>query len=384
VNVLHVIDSLGAGGAERSLTEMLPSLAERGVSSTIVCLQHREEGFEGEVLGNGFDVRFLHSRRTPARVAELRTLIKATRPDVVHTSIFYADVTGRLAAVGTKRPVLTSLVNMNYGEARRRDPRVPAGRLRAVQAVDGWTARHLTSHFHAISYAVRDDARDTLGLPAERITVIERGRDVARLGTADPARRAQSRRQLGLAPDAEVVVHVGRQEYQKGITRLLDAIAQLAPTRPRLVLVQAGRRGSTSAELEAAVETAGLAGRVRFLGHRDDVADILAAGDVFAFPSVYEGLGGAVIEAMALGLPIIATRIPPMVEILDEGNNADLVPVEAPRELAQAIAGLLDDDARRVAYGRRSRQIFEERFTLERVVDRMVTLYESVGAQAHA
>jgi glycosyltransferase involved in cell wall biosynthesis len=354
-------------------------LATREVESTITCLHRRSEGFEREVLDAGFDVRFLRADRLAPRVIELRAIIRSVQPDVVHTSVFEADVAGRMAAIGTGRPVLTSLINMTYDSSRLRDPRITSARLRAAQGLDGWTARHLTSHFHAISAAVKDHAQATLRLRADRITVVERGRQPARLGSPSPERRAASRCALDLTPEQEVVLHVGRHEYQKGIVHLLHAMQRLVETRPNVVLLQAGRRGNTSAELDAAVSAAGLAGRVRFLGHRDDVAEILAAADVFVFPSLYEGLGGAVIEAMALGLPIVASRIPPMLDVLDEGENADLVAVADPGELARAIAGVLDDDDRRRRYGVRSREIFEQRFTLEQVVDRMVTLYSDVA-----
>ena len=114
---------------------------------------------------------------------------------------------------------------------------------------------------------------------------------------------------------------------------------------------------------------------MRFLGHRDDVPDLLAAADLFAFPSLYEGTGGAAIEAMALGLPIVTSDIDAMREVVDDRRNALLVPPHAPGPLADAIAALLDDPARRLAFGASSREIFEARFTLERSTRAMVELY---------
>jgi glycosyltransferase involved in cell wall biosynthesis len=118
--------------------------------------------------------------------------------------------------------------------------------------------------------------------------------------------------------------------------------------------------------------------RIHMLGHRDDIPDILAAADLFVFPSLYEGLGGAVIEAMALGLPIVASDIDAVSEVVEAGRNALLVKPAAPAALAAAMTRVLDDAALRMEFGARSRQIFEKRFTVERSTARMVAFYETV------
>ncbi len=378
MRVLFVINSLGPGGAERSLAEMLAPLADAGISPVLCCFDRRDEGSEAAVIDQGFDVRFLHARRAAARVRELHRLVRAVGPDIVHTAIFDADVLGRLASAGTGATVVTSLVNTSYGVERRQDPNVSAAKLEACRQIDGWTARHLTHHFHAITSTVKEAAVSTLGIPRRRITVVERGRDPERLGHPGPERRRRARRQLGLSDDDEVVVSVGRQEYQKGHATLLQALALLAPQRPRLVLLLAGRSGHATDEIARLAGGHPLGTRVQLLGHRDDVPELLAAADLFAFPSVYEGLGGAAIEAMALGLPIVASDLPALREILAPELDAFLVSPGDPGELASAMARCLEDAVLRQALGARGRQVFEERFTLERSVEGMVALYRQV------
>ena len=119
--------------------------------------------------------------------------------------------------------------------------------------------------------------------------------------------------------------------------------------------------------------------RIRFLGHRDDVPEILAAADVFAFPSVYEELGGAVIEAMALGLPIVASDIPALREVVEDGRNGLLVKPESSTALAAGLARILDDRALASTFGERSLEIFRQRFTIERSARRMIDLYSRVA-----
>lgn len=378
MRVLYVINGLGTGGAERSLAEMLPLLAEDGVEPAVVCLYHRGEGVESSVREAGFPVRFLRSASLPGRMAELRRIIGVERPDLIHTTIFEADLVGRLAAVGTTVPVLSSLVNTSYDPARRRDPNVNARRLRALQLVDSWTARHLTTHFHAITGAVKAAAVRDLGIQADAVTVIERGRDPGRLGAPGPERRARARSQLGLEDAAEVVVVAGRQEYQKGHRYLLEALEFLLQERPHLVVLIAGREGHSTPELTRLHVALPAPERVRFLGHRDDLPEILSAGDVFVFPSLYEGLGGVVIEAMALGLPIVTSDLPALREIVQPDGNAVLVPPASPDALAAAIGSLLGDCARMDRFGSVSRRIFKERFTLGMSVDRMRDLYDQM------
>lgn len=199
-----------------------------------------------------------------------------------------------------------------------------------------------------------------------------------RLGTPSAERRQRARAALGVDDGAQVVVNVARQEFQKGLVHLLDATGTLNG-RTDLVVIQAGRRGRTTAELERRWSDLRLGDSFRFIGHREDVPDVLAAADVFVFPSLYEGLGGAVIEAMALGLPIVCSDLPALREVVEPNGNAIVVPAGDAGALAGALATLLDDRDRAAAFGVRSRAIFEERFTLDAVVDRMVDLYRQVA-----
>jgi glycosyltransferase involved in cell wall biosynthesis len=381
VRIMFVINGLGTGGAERSLGEMLPIFERGSVSGTIVCLDRRSEGVQASAEASGADVRFVSAGGWVGRVRGARELISEMRPDLVHTTIFEADVVGRLAAVRTATPLLTSLVNTSYARVRAEDPAITPWKLSAARQVDGWTARHLTAHFHAITNAVKDAAVGDLRIQPSRITVVERGRDPGRLGLPSADRRAEVRRRLGVDPDHPVLVTVGRQEFQKGQWHLIDAMPRVLGVYPETRLLIAGRTGNASDRLQEAMRRARLNGQVEFLGHRDDVPNILAAADLFVFPSLYEGLGGALIEAMALGLPIVASDLPAIREVVDDGLNAVLVPPGSPSELAAAITSVLADPARRLAMGRHGRRIFEERFTLERSATRMLELFERVAAQ---
>lgn len=378
MKLVYVINGLGPGGAEHSLAELLPHYVRAGVHPVVVCLRERDIGVEADVRRIGCEVRMLGGSGLLAQARELRRLAKTEKADLIHTTLFESNLVGRFASIRTGVPVLTSLVNTGYEPIRLEDPNVGRMNLWATRVADGWTARHLTDRFHAITEAVKSSAVRHLGIPADKVTVVERGRSRERLGFPGAERRRRARSGLGLAEDEEVVVNVARQEYQKGQKYLLEAASILAPSRPRLVVLICGRDGHVTRELRALHARLGLGGRVQFLGDRPDVPDVLAAADVFAFPSIYEGLGGAVIEAMAMGLPIVASDIPALREVVEAGRNALLVPSQAPAPLAAALAEVLDEPTAASSFGRRSREIFRKRFTIERSARRMIELYADV------
>lgn len=380
LKILFVIDSLGTGGAEHHLAETLSLLRRFNVKPIVVSLRPREEGVQAGLQRQGFDVRILNVSSLARRVTALRNIIHTERPHVMQTVLFHSDLAGRLAAIGTPVKVISRLVNTDYDAVRLHDPNLGAIKFRLARWLDGWTIRHLTHHIYANSNAVRAAAMKDLRIHPGKITVIEESRDAARLGLPSAQRRKLARIQLGLDEHQEVLVNIGRQDYQKGQRYLLEAMAMLVSTRSRLVLLVAGRCGDVTEELQHLRDRLGLKGRVHFLGHREDVPDILAAADLFVFPSLYEGLPGALIEAMALGLPIVASDIDPVRETVEEGRNALLVKWASPTELASGIERLLDDRETALAFGKRGREIFEERFTLEQSMIRLLSFYRQIGS----
>ena len=223
--------------------------------------------------------------------------------------------------------------------------------------------------------AVLRHAVRQLRVRPDRVSVIRRGRDPQRLGRPSAERRRAARRELGLHGDSPVLVNMGRHEYQKGQRYLLEAVTELLPKYPGITALIAGREGSATAELRTLAGQLCVEENVRFLGHRQDVPEILAAGDVFVFPSLFEGLPGAVLEAMALGLPIVASRIEPLLEVVEEGSNALLFTPRRSSELARCVDRLLSAQDVAGRFGRRSREIFDSRFTIEQSTDQMADLY---------
>lgn len=374
MKALFIVDTLGAGGAERSLQELLPPFRAGGVEAIVTCFHHRAEGVEKLVLRE-HDVRILPGRSRLSQMRALRRLAMTERIELAHSTLFEADVFGRTALGGTGIKIVTSLVNMPYEPARLdNDPNVDRKRLAVARGLEIATGRLFADHFHAITQAVKTSAAQRLWIPERKISVVHRGRDAQRLGRRSPERRAQVRNALGVADDTFVILNVARQEFQKGQRHLIEAFARVRQKHPSAILLIAGRTGNASATLR---EVAGALGdSVRFLGHRDDVPELMAAADVFALPSLWEGLGGVLIEAMALELAIVSSDLAPTREVLAEGTRGLLVPPGEPDALALALARLIADVELRQQLAREGRRAFELHFTLEASAQRLLAVFE--------
>lgn len=374
VRVLYVIDSLAPGGAERSLVSIAPHLLEQGVELSVVAV-HDRPGLRPELERLGIVVRHLAPATRAGRVRELSRVIRLDRPDLVHTTLFEADVAGRLAATVARVPTVSTLATESYGRAYATQPGVGAIRLRSAQAADVATAR-LVRRFHAVSEVVAATMARRLGVPRRRIDVVHRGRDAAALGRRTPARAEATRAALGVPQSAPLLVAVARHEFDKGLDVAVRAVPAIRREAPEAVFVVAGREGNQTPALLRLAREAAQEGIIRFLGARDDVADLLAAADVFVAPSRREGLPGAVVEAMALEAPIVASDLPAVREAVGaDGECASLVPVGSVDAVAVAVIDTLGPLGDRRARAARARRRFEERFTVQRAATGMVAFY---------
>jgi glycosyltransferase involved in cell wall biosynthesis len=379
VRVLYIIDSLAPAGAERSLVSMASHYVRRGVDLDVAFVVPRD-GLERELRTAGVAVHSLAGTGgVIGAIRRARSLVGSSRPDLVHTTLYAANQIGRLAARLGRRPVVSSLVNTPFGALQLDDPQLRPWRARSALAVDVATSR-LVRRFHAVSEEVATTMSARLHIPRDRIDVVPRGRDSATLGERSRDRRLGARAALGIADHTKVLVAIARHEYQKGLDVLVAAVDELRQDHDDLLLLVAGRSGAQTSSLLEETARHGLEGAVRFLGTHDDVPGLLCAADVFVFPSRWEGSPGAVIEAMALETPIVASDLPSIREVVADARGARLVPVEDHHEMARAIAQVLDspgptDDLR---------ARFLSALTVEKSVDGMMKFYERALSGAMA
>lgn len=382
LRLLFVVDSLDTGGAERSMAEFLPRLDAYGLTPSVVCLRAGQWPLEKEIVTAGIPVLHLAPAGMVGWTRQMRRLVRHERPDLVCTVLFQSDVTGRVACIGTGTPVLSTVATTTYSPGRMGNPDVSAWKVSAVRVLDGLTSRYLTSHHHAVSEAAKADTVAALGVPATRISVVPRGRDPGRLGRRSEARRNRVRSELGLDPTQPVIIAVGRQEWAKGHSHLLRAVVSLREEYPDLVTLIAGRPGAAAERLKALGRELGLGGALRILGDRADVPDLMSASDIFVLPSEYEGLPGVAIEAMALDLPVVASDLPSIREVVVARETGLLVPSRDPVALADAIGRLVGDPTERSRLGKAGRDRFEDRFQLDVAAAAMARLFREVAQEA--
>jgi glycosyltransferase involved in cell wall biosynthesis len=367
MRVVHILKVILAAGTERHLLLLLPALQQRGVDVHLIVLAERARPMD-DYLSAAHAAGIPTERLFMRRHADLTLLprligrLHALRPDVVHTHLFHADLYGipaaRLAGVST---VITGRHN---DDAFRRHPLA-----RAVNR--GLWA--LSSGGIAISDAIRAFVIDVEGAPPHKVTRVHYGLDFA-----EPPADARDalRAELHLPDDALLVGAVSRLIEQKGLPYALDAFAVVMDEFPHAVLLIVGD-GDQRGALESQADALGLGDRVRFLGWRADIHPIMAALDVFIMPSLWEGFGLALLEAMAHGLPVIASNISALPEIVVDGETGLLVPPRDVGGLAAALRHLLADDALRAQMGVAGRARVRTAFSVDQMADATMQVYRT-------
>ena len=376
VRVLTIIESLGRGGAENLVLSVHRRLDRERVEPRVASL-FGPDPLATELEASDVPVERMRLSRPAGAlrgVLGLRRIIRRHRIDVVHTHLYYANVTGRLAAAGLAG-VVTTLHNPDYG---REDPGTTVFRVK--KAVDRWTGKGLTDTILAVSEAVRRDYETHLGF--RDIRILHNGIDLERFAEAlEQVDRAAERRALGLVAEEALLLHVGRLHPQKGLDVLIDALARPPASELRWTLALVGV-GPAEASLRKRAASRGLGDRVRFLGTVARPERFYAAADLFVFPSRYEAFGIALLEAMAAGLPPVASRVDGIPELTGDAG-ALLVPPEDPDALSRAIAGLLDDPDRRRTLGSAARKR-SALFDVCRVARELEDVYAEVAGRRGA
>ena len=355
-----MLESDGPGGAERLLLQMAEELRERGHDvcpvgpidgSGWLAEEFRQRGFVPETFSNTtmFDWKCVQG---------LSEVFRRRRIDLVHSHEFGMAVYGAAACLASRIPHVITMHGGKYYATktrRRLALRWALRRSRATAAVSRATARHL---------------EQSLRIRTGEINVVYNGIRFT------PGARPNVRRELALADDELLIVAIGNLYPVKGHRVLIEALAELArrDSAARWRLAIAGR-GEEEEALRRSADEGGIRDRVHFLGFRVDVPDILAAADIYAMPSLSEGHPLALLEAMFAGVPIVASNVGGIPEVVSDAEHALLVPSQSARPLADAVNALLLDPELRRRLAAVARQRADSLFSVGAMIDSYEALY---------
>ena len=365
LNVLQLIPTLDRSGAEKQMVLLAKGLPRDRFSVEVAALT-RLGPLKAELDAAGIPVTLIgkNYKVDPWALARLTRFLKEKRFDVVQTWIYAADTYGRVAAHRAGVPVVvTSEMAVDLWKSR--------SELQIDRFLSRWTDRVVGN-----SKAVVDFYRKA-GIPDDRLAMIPSG-----IGAEEPpvVDRADVRRGLDLPEDCPLLLFVGRLAAQKSVETLLSSLDLLQHVRPRVRALIVGD-GPLRFRLEETARSFELLKdrRLQFLGHREDVPRLLAASDLLVLPSLYEGLPNVVLEAMRFRKPVVATSAPGTTEVVEDGVTGLLVPLRDPPALTRAIQRILDEPELGPKLGDAGRLRAEREFSVETMVERFATLYETIA-----
>lgn len=359
MKVLSVSTHCNIGGISNYMLTLAKALTARGVETLIAT---SGGNLEGELRRAGIphrtlaiDTKFELHPKVFLAALRLRRIVEDEKVDIIHAHTRVSQVAALLAARLTGVPFVTTC----HGYFRRR--------LRKV--FDTWGSTVI-----AISGAVKQHLEEDLGVDAGRIALVYSGVDTARFdGEMSDDEVREAKRSLGLK-DGPVVGTIGRLSPVKGQAYLVDALALLIAKRPAIQGLIIGD-GAEKEALRSRARALGIEDSVRFVSSNVDTRRFLSLMDVFVFPSVKEGLGIALLEALAAGRACVASRIGGIGDIITDGLNGLLTAVGDPPGIAGAVLRLIDDPALCRTMGQAGRRLVADRFTVERMADEVLKVY---------
>ncbi len=360
--VLHLIETGGPGGAERMMVNLAAGLGPEYFSEAALIrdswigMALRRRGIPVTMLRDGSEGSF-------AILRNLVRLIRKRQVAILHTHEFFMNTVGLVASRLTGVPLLATVHGRNYYPDRFR-------RRIAYRLVGRFAERMV-----AVSEDVRRFLAERIGIPRIRMRVIPNGVALHE----EPSQETVSalRRSLGLDQHSEVVGTIGSLYPVKGHSHLIHAAFHVIRRHPRVIFLIVGR-GGLRETLEAQARHLGVAHQLRFLGQREDVRELLAVCDVFVLPSLSEGMPLSLLEAMAAGVPPVATRVGGMAEVIEDGKTGLLVPPADSNALAESIVILLEDRKLAKDIGKSAREVAASRFSLTRMVQAYQEIYREL------
>jgi len=375
-SILHVVDSLGAGGMENGIVNVARSLQHQGFTSHVLCLSRR-----GDFASRMPDPTKVISFDKPDGfswdwVTQLRSHLRSLSPDLVHTHNLGPLIYSGLAKLSSLSPI-----PIVHGEHASLTPAELAPKRLLARRLLYRCCRRV----HTVSSALGEELL-ALHLPASKLTVIRNGVDCHRF--SPPSSRRQAREELGLAlsPTSHLVGIVARFGPFKGHLTLLESFDQLAASDPALHLAIVGGDGPLRDKVHDRYRLSPYRDRIHWAGYQPEPAPWLRALDLLAIPSTNEGLSNAMLEAMACATPVLSHPSCGAQEVITSaGEGGFVADLSTPENLAAELARILDPSARPAldAAALRARELVEQRFSLSTMAAAYAALYQTALGHPH-
>ena len=366
INVLHLYQNSMLGGIQLQILNLFKHYDRSIINPTFCCIGPRfEVGEEFERRGYDFVAigRERCSRFSASIITELARLMKEKNIHVLRTHKYRSGFYGRIAALRSGVPVIISSEHNTYHEKE----------LRLSRRITNRVLFSFTDIYVGVSESIRADLLRYDRLPPKGVIVIRNGVDLARF---DPEAKHESFRPvLSIPEDALLLVSVGRLAENKGYEYLLKAFSLLRGAMSRDVRLIIVGDGSYYDVLDRMIRERGLSDCVILTRQRTDVPDILAAADIFVMSSIEEGLPNAMLEAMSMGIPVVATNVGGIPEALKDPEHGRIVGPRDPAALAGAILDAASDPERARQMGEAARRHVIAHFGIEATAARWQSLY---------
>ena len=387
IKILRVIARLNMGGPALHVAYLTEGLRKRGYDTTLVAgsLARGEDSMAFVADAHGVEIvridelgREISPLRDLMATIRLARLIRKERPQILHTHTAKAGTVGRVAArlAGSRKPPI--IVHTFHGHVLRGY----FGPVRSLffRLLERWLARGTTA-LVAVSPQVRDDLVALGVAPAERFVVVRLGIELDERVAPELNGRAETRRYLGISGDRFAVGWIGRMSAVKRTDDVLIAFKNLRDSGIDAVLCMVGD-GPDRVLLEQRARELGVTRDMVFLGYQEDVAPFYAAFDALVLPSGNEGTPVTVIEALAAELPVVATRVGGVPDVVTDGEDGFLVEAGATDDLAERLGRLARDPELRARMGKKGRERVLPRYAVDRLVDDVDELYRSLLSAA--
>ncbi len=358
-----MIDSLNIGGAQKLLTILARAVPRESLDLTIISLRHNgSPSIARELDAQGTRVETYPGAKLvePRRIVRLYRFLKSEKFDLLHTHLTFANSLGSFCGRITGIPVVASL--HSEGE----DP----DRLRS--SLETWALRFGARRVIGVGRVVAE--ANSHRLRGHRLDIIPN--PVERAPSLSPGERTKLRSAMGATSSGPLIICVGRLTAQKGHRDLLTAFADLVAAHPSAALAIAGE-GKMRGELEQEIRRLGLEKNARLLGAQEGVPRLLAASDIFVTASQIEGLPLAVLEAMAAGLPVVATEVGDIPNLVSS-HTGILVPPGQPSLLQESLDTLIRDPHRAKRLGEAGREHVSVEYSVDTWVRKLLSLYSEL------